>query len=376
MIKILHLVSTFKIKTDTKWLIRLIRQIDRNRFSCVIGAFYDDGPARRAFNEIGMETFLLDLPTDYDLRVLFRLIKKIRAISPDIIHTHLLRADLYGGLAGRIMRVPVISTVYAQGEYRRAKKRISDPIIDRIIAYLPTHFIAVCNSIKDDLITRVGISADKIAVINTGTDFVEIDAEKLKDLRERYQIQQDDKIVLVPARLSYEKGIDCFLRAVAILLKSQRDSNARFIIAGDGPMREELTELANKLGISEKVEFIGFIEEIETLMSLAYAIVMPSYSEGLPNVALETFALGRPLIATRVGGITDLYAYNPNAILTVEPNSPADLADKIFKVLNNTELRNSLSQAGKDIIKNYLASDKVAKNYEQLYRTICPASTH
>ncbi len=370
MVKILHLVSTFQIKTDTKWLIRLLSKIDRKRYQCIVGAFYNDGQARARLEEMGIRTFLLNCPNSYDIRVLPKLIKTIQRYSPDIIHTHLLRADLFGGIAGKLTHIPVISTVYAQGEYRRAKKRISDPIIDRIIAKLPTHFLAVCESIKDDLINRMKINSDKITVINTGIDFITIDKHKIANTRKKYSISENEKFILVPARLSYEKGIDCFLQAVAIIANRTPKNSVGFKIAGAGPMFTSLKNLASKLKISDKVEFLGFVSELESLMSLAYAIVIPSYSEGLPNVALEAFATGKPLIASNVGGIVDLYKYNPDAILLVEPKNPPDLADKILETLNNPKLAEAMSNAGKDIIEKHLSTDKVARRYEQLYSKI------
>ncbi len=373
MIKILHLISTFKIKTDTKWLMRLLPAIDKDKYQLIVGAFYDDGPVREKFERLDIETFLLGYPRTYDMRVLYPLIKKIRQLQPNIIHTHLLRADLFGGLAGRITHTPVVSTIYAQGKYFRANKRLLDPLIDKITYQLPNHFIAVCKSIREDLITRLHIPPEKITVIHTGIDIPRTDARQLDDIRRKYAISEGEKIILVPARLSYEKGIESFLYVVKIL--TERGTSARFMIAGDGPMKNELQALADELGIADRVEFLGFVEQIEALIKLAYAVVIPSYSEGLPNVALETFSAGTPLIASSVGGLIDLTEYNSEAVILVKPNDPPDLADKILQALNNPEQMRSMVSAARAIIDEFLSTEKVARKYESLYQTICRFTT-
>jgi glycosyltransferase involved in cell wall biosynthesis len=182
-------------------------------------------------------------------------------------------------------------------------------------------------------------------------------------------LKEDEKVVLVGARLSYEKGVDTFVRAVKVL--TERNVRARYLVAGDGPMKEELRNLSAGLGLSDVVMFLGFEPELETLIGAADVVVMPSYAEGLPNVALETFAVGQPLVASRVGGLVDLSQMNKDAILLCEPKNPVDLADKIEMVLKDAALAERMSLAGKAIIDKQLSTDQVARRYEDTYRRIC-----
>jgi glycosyltransferase involved in cell wall biosynthesis len=367
MITVMHLVSTFQVKTDTKWLVRLLERIDRKEFRLVVGAFYDDGPARGQFEKMGIETFCLGLPKVWDLRAVPRLMKKIDEFKPDIVHTHLLRADLYGGLVGRLKKKKVISTIYAYGDYRRAHRRAGvDGLLDQMSTKWAHLFIAVCETIREDLEQRVGIKKERIRVIHTGMDRVQLPPT---DRRKTLGIKEDEKVVLVGARLSYEKGVDTFVRAVKIL--TDRKVRARYLVAGDGPMREELRKLSGELGLSDVVKFLGFEPELETLIGVADVVVMPSYAEGLPNVALETFAVGRPLVASRVGGLVDLSQMNKDAILLCEPKNPVDLADKIEMVLKDAALAEQMSLAGAAIIDKHLSTDQVARRYEETYQRIC-----
>jgi len=378
MITVMHLVSTFQTKTDTKWLVRLLGKVNRQEFNLVVGAFYrnrgsnrSDEPVRDQLSQMNIETFCLDVPAVWNPRSIWNLCGKINQYNPDIIHTHLLRADLLGGLAGKIKGRKVISTVYAYGDYRRAiRRRWVDGLLDKLSTMWADQFIAVCETIRDDLVGRVGVEKKRINVIQTGMDPMEVDPSAIEKRRKQLKIDRDlsegEKVVLVGARLSYEKGVDCFLRAVGEL--KQRGAGGLYLVAGSGPMEAELKALAEELGISDRVRFLGFAGDLEVLMGLADVVVMPSYAEGLPNVALETFAVRRPLVASRVGGLVDLSEMDKDAILFAEPKNEVDLADKIQAVMMDKMKADCLALAGRRIIEKQLSTENVARRYEELYR--------
>jgi glycosyltransferase involved in cell wall biosynthesis len=369
MIRVMHLVSTFEVKTDTKWLVRLLGRMDRQGFEVVVGSLGGSGPIEEQLAGMGIATFSLGVARAWDVRVVGRLVGKIKEYSPDIIHTHLLRADLYGGLAGKVCGRKVVSTVYAYGDYRRMHRRGRlDWWLDRASTRFADRFIAVCEAIRDDLVGRVGIRPERVCVIQTGMDAVEVEEGAVMRRREGLQIGEEEKVVLVPARLSYEKGVDCFLRAVRDLVA--QGVKARFLVTGSGPMEGELLRLSEELGISDQVRFLGFIDDVETVMRMSDVVVLPSYSEGLPNAALEAFSVRRPLVASRVGGLMDLGKIDPAAIEFFQPNNPADLADRIKQVLADFSLADRMAMAGRRIIEERLSTEQVARRYEDMYREV------
>jgi len=366
MTKILQLVSTSQIKTDTKWLARLLPAIDRNRFELTVAAFYDDGPARAQFERHGIACRLLGVRSAWDGRSLVSPLRLIERLRPDLVHTHLLRADLFGGLAAAMTGTPLVSTVYAHGPYRRQYRRPGlDALLDRLTVRLPARIVAVCRDIKLDLVRRLGVPDCRVAVIHTGMDPLETAPADVDRVRRQYDLPSDRPVVMVPARLSYEKGIDTLLRAVRAFL--DRGGRAAFLIAGTGALETELHNLAQRLDLQPHVRFLGFVHDIELLLAAADLVVLPSYSEGLPNAALETFAAARPLVASAVGGINDLAEYDPRAIVRVEPGRPLDLADRILEVLRSPSLAADLADRGLRIIKRNLATARVAAEYERLY---------
>jgi len=115
------------------------------------------------------------------------------------------------------------------------------------------------------------------------------------------------------------------------------------------------------------VRFLGFVADIEALMAVSDMVVISSHSEGLPNVAVEAFALGRPLLATRVGGLVDLQTMNADALTLVPPGDPAALADGIAALLNDPARCLSQIRAGYSIIDQDLNTAEVARKYERFY---------
>ena len=149
------------------------------------------------------------------------------------------------------------------------------------------------------------------------------------DSQPRWDVGLPQPVLACIGRLSHEKGVDLLLRAVAAVAVREPARAWSVVIAGDGPERQALQELADTLGVASRVHFIGHIENPWTLYRRCSAVVIPSRSEGLPNVMLEAIAADLPVIATRVGAIPDVIGSSAAAAL-VPPNDVEALADAIM----------------------------------------------
>ncbi len=369
-IRVLHLVSTFAVKTDTKWLLQLLRRQDRDRFETAIACFYEGGPMRERFERIGVRTFNLNVPLTIDPRGVTRAAALINKWQPSIVHTHLLRADLLGGLAARLMKVDaIVSNAYAIGAFRRAKKRMLDPTLDACCARLPAQVIAVSNAVKTDCVERLGIPAERVHVIHTGIEPVaahdfEQDAAQF---RARCNAHPEIPLIVTVARLSYEKGINTLLDAAAQL--DQRGLDFRLALVGDGPLRAELEERAYELGIAGKVYFCGFNENVWPALTAADVCCIPSESEGFPNVMLEAMSVGKAIVATRAGGMTDALEQQNNAMLA-NVGDVEGLATALERVATDRELAFRLSKAARSTLLRRFHVRDVAMRYESLYEDL------
>lgn len=358
---ILHFVSTFAIKTDTKWLLQLAAHLDRTRFRLVVACFYEGGPMRQALERKGIETHNLDVPGRRSPRAILRARRLIRRVRPDLVHTHLLRADLFAGLAARWARVPVIvSTVYAIGEFRRERPRWGDSILDSLYRVLPTHVLAVSDAVRRDCVENLRVDPRRVVTIRTGIDPPPaMDAARADALRRGWGVRAGERIVLAIGRLSFEKGIDVLIDAAAVL--RDRRCAARFVIVGDGPLRPALQAQIARLQLDDTVCLDGFREDVWDCLAAADVVCMPSKMEGMPNALLEALSARRPVVATRVGGIPEAIEDGRSGLL-VPPGDAVALADALQRILTNAELAESVAVGGRAVVDaGFLAKDVVAR---------------
>ncbi len=357
--RVLHFVSTFAVKTDTKWLVQLARQVDPSRYEFSVACFYDDGPIREQLESLGVRTFNLQSPGEHDPRAILRAKGVIQQVQPDVVHTHLLRADLFAGSAARWAGVPVIvSTVYAVGQYRRSKRRRSDRLLDLACAALPTHILAVSGAVRNDLIDRIELEASDITVIHTGIEPPANADSSLRDgaIRER--------TILTLARLSYEKGVDTLIDAAAVLHRTH--SAARFVVVGDGPDRRELEGRIRARGLDGIVRLMGFTDDVWPYLNACDVVAVPSKSEGMPNALLEAMAAGKPIVATTVGGIPEAIAHRENGLL-VRPESPSELAAAIGELLDDATFAERLGSSARRTVEERFHVRDIAVRYMDLY---------
>ena len=175
--------------------------------------------------------------------------------------------------------------------------------------------------------------------------------------------------LLCIGRLVPEKGFDLALRAFALL--TAEFPGARLIIAGDGLCRADLQSQAAELGLAGVVDFIGWVapDRIAGLLNSATVLILPSHFEALPSVALEAGIMGRPLVASRVGGVPEVVVDRETGLL-VEPGDVAALADRIGFLLRRPAEASSLGDAARRRILNVFGFDRYVEGYDGLYRSL------
>lgn len=368
-IEILHLVSTFAPKADTKWLVQLAHHVDTAKFRLTAACFYGDGSIRSQLEGLDVQTHNFSIEDERDLRAVLRARSLMQAGGFEIVHTHMLRADLLGGMAARLAKVPVIvSTVYAIGDFRRARRRRSDRILDAACNALPTQFVAVSEAVRHDCIERAGIAPDQVTVIRTGIDLPpRPEPEDVERFRRQHRIAANHRLVVTLARLSYEKGIDTLIDAATTLRRIC--PNVRLLVLGDGPDREALRRHIYELGLADIITLGGFHEDVWPALFASDIVCLPSKSEGMPNALLEAMAADRPIVATSVGGIPEALTHEENGLL-VPPERPELLANAMGRLLDDAELARRLGQAARDTVETRFTAQQVARAYAHFYEML------
>lgn len=302
------------------------------------------------------------LPMNLSTQTMFSARHSIRRIAeaetPNLIHAHGLKAGWLASLAK--LDVPVLVTVH--NVVLRETAGRSAPVLRLLERLLPRrvdHVIAVSNEIADRLPGRQ-------TVIPPAGPVPTAEREPGK-VRESYHMGNDQPLVVTVARLHPQKDLFTLLAAAAEVKAAVQ--NVRFIVVGEGPERDRLETRRDELGLSETVTFVGYRPNPADEMNAADVVVLSSRWEGSPLVVIETFRLGRPVVATAVGAVPEAVIDKQTGRL-VPPGDPPSLAGAIIDVLTDTVGSAQLAEAGMLAARKQfdpdLLIDRVVTVYEDL----------
>ncbi|HDS01872.1 MAG TPA: glycosyltransferase family 1 protein, partial [candidate division Zixibacteria bacterium] len=224
----------------------------------------------------------------------------------------------------------------------------------------------VSDDIKDSLEEKFG--ADKLVTIHNVVDEEFFGAVPDRDkIREELGIDEGAMVLGTAGRMVPVKGYKMLIQAARIVVDN--NSGVKFLLAGDGPLKLELERKADDMRLAGDVKFVGFRNDMIDFLGALDIFVMTSYHEGIPVVLLEAMALGRPTVATAVGGIREVIEAGKSGILT-KPSDHIEFAETCQRLLQDVELRRSLGEGAKERIRSAFSStvqrEKIHKLYSEL----------
>ncbi len=308
----------------------------------------------------GFDVREVALRSDLDLPSVLRATSILRDLSPDLVHLHTGRAAWLGGLAAWRAQVPAIVTRRMDREVRRGwRTRLVYERFTRKVA-------AISESVAQALVAG-GVPNERIVVIPSSIDpAVAVSLRTRAQVRAELGIREERMVVLTLGSLVRRKGLDVLFAALAELRRSA--VRPAVWIAGDGEERAGLESLARELGL-EEVRFLGRRDDVWDLLCAADVFAMPSRREGLGVAALESFAAGCAVVASRVGGLAEVVEDQVSG-LCVPAEDPHALALALERLLGDRDLRLRLVRGGRARIEARYHADKMVAAYESLYRDV------
>jgi glycosyltransferase involved in cell wall biosynthesis len=294
----------------------------------------------------------IPMARDVDPLLLVRLVRGLRA---DIVHTHLVHADLYGGLAARVRGTALVSTKHNDDPFRTGPFRF----VERELARLADRVVTISNSLRRFTIERVGVPAAKLETIHYGLD----GPPAAWGTNPPDAVPEGARIVLSVSRLTPQKGIDVAIRALPSL------PGVVLVVLGEGPERASLEALARELGVESRVFLPGRVPDVAAWLSRASAYVQPSRWEGFGLGVLEAMVCGLPVVATNVSSLPELVVDGDTGVL-VPPGDSAALARGIERALDEP----ALGEAGADRARREFSVARMADRTASLYATLLNAS--
>ncbi len=365
--KVLWLIKGLNAGGAEKLLSMSLPYLDRDTYDYqVTYLFKNMNNLVPEFTRQGIPVSCLNMERAYDFRVIFKLSRLLREQEIDILHTHLPYSGVMGRLAAILAGVKVIiSTEHGLSESYHPITRF----LNILTLPLSHSIIAVSQATARSLLRYKIIRQKKVRVIYNAIDltdpkFFQTDPESIK---KSLGINGHSLVVGTVANIRPEKGHQYLIEAAALVLK--RRPEVTFVIVGRENTSGDLyrlEELAKRLGIRDKIIFTGYRQDALQIMNIFDVFVLPSIWEAFAIVLLEAMNLGKPIVATNVGGIPEAVNEAVNGFL-VAPRQPNQLASRILDLLNNSALRNQMGEAGREKIRDRFNIEHVVKEVEQVY---------
>ncbi len=340
---------------QTLWLAReLERRGHQNRVACRPGF-----PLERAAKEAGLKTFALSPWAEAAPLAAWRLRRFLKESGAEVLHAHTAHAVGLGALAARGIGVKFAAT-----------RRVDFPLQRNFFSrwkYGRLDGLAAISRRVRDVLVEGGMPADRVVVISSG-----IDAAGYPSAADRVRLRREkgcgegDFLIVNAAALVPHKDHDTLLRAARLVCAEI--PRARFLILGDGPLKGRLTETARSLGLEGRAVFLGHRADVLEWTALADVFVLSSEEEGLGTALLDAMALGVPTVATRAGGIPDIYG-SEQAPELVSPKDPEALAGALLSLARDPEEGRRRAARGRDLVSRFTVR-AMTDRYEDFYKKL------
>lgn len=368
LITVLFPVTDLARDGAQRQLFELVRGLDKKHFRPVVLTLRSGGSMESEFKELPYAQVISpERKGKYDFLYVFKVFRLLRQLKVDVVQPFLTPATFFGLLPALLCRTPLKIVTERSGLGMR-RVPLGYRLYLRAEDFL-TRFadLAVANSYAGrEYLIRRGITPERIKVIYNGLNLTRLngDSEGVKRVRRMLDLPAGAKVVGIMARLFPVKRHDTFLKAAVVI--SQAIPETRFAIVGDGPWRSHLEELRRNLGLASKVVFFGEQREVGPYLSAFDVAVLTSETEGCSNSVLEAMAVGKPVVATDVGGNRELIDDGETGFLVRLGDTEA-LAEAVIRLLRNPVLAREMGQKAREEAMRRFSVESMVNQYETLY---------
>lgn len=390
-IRVLHLIQNLGVGGAEILLLQYIKSLktdDYEHFVYSIGA--DEGPMRKMITSMGIPLAIgpkrhsirypIQFATDL-VNMVLALLKFIKKHRIQIIHSHLGEANQLGVLAGKLSGVPIFPTIHNTNvfKYDQNRQKIITrlrQIVDKFIYHAADRVIAISEEIKAITQEELELDPSMIVVVKNGIIYNEDSAPGF-DFRDEIGAAKGDTILIGVGSLTYQKAFEVLIKASVELLKKNMNTY-RVAIIGKGREQEALEALIRSCRLEKHVKLLGYRPNVLDYLRASDIFIMPSRYEGLSIAMIEAMACGMPIVASDAPGLSTYIEHQYNGLL-FKLEDPADLADKIMRLIDQKDLKTSLSQNAQytydrsfDMRLNILPLDNLFREFA--VKTVLPSN--
>ncbi len=359
--RVVYLAHAFHVGGAEEMVLNLVRHLPE-RFEPAVVCINQAGPIGEEIRATGVPFRVLGL-TPGLLRPfdVMRLRDFLYECEPDIVHTFLLTASLYGRFASMLARVPiVVGTEVNIYEHKRPLHAMTE----RWLMRWTDTVVASAEAVRDFYVDQVKADPSKVEVIYNAVDWAQLQSTMTREeMRAEVGIPAEAKLAGIIARLTKQKAHHVLFDALA---QTPELSDVHVMVVGDGELRDELTRRVSDLGLAARVHFAGARRDLGNVLASIDVFLMPSLWEGLPLSLVLAMGAGLPVIATSVAGIPEVVQQGVSGLL-VEPGDVPGLGAAMARVFGNDTERVLMGQAARAFVRPRFGVDGYVNSVTALY---------
>jgi glycosyltransferase involved in cell wall biosynthesis len=372
-LKVLHVISVPGVGGAQSWVAGITSRLAEMGYRVSIACPDDAGSVER-FEGCGE---IIPIKVHYskftpwsDLGYFAKLVSLLRDRHFDVVHLSAAKAALYGRLAARATGVPTV-IFNAHGfpfhGFLNPAARITLATIEKLLSRYCTDMVVCCSeAVRAYALTHNIAPASRLVTIENGVEIPERLPERYS-ARRSLGLPSDAPVVVTVGRLARQKAPENFLQAAASVIRKVPD--ARFLVAGDGPLRSHLQTLAERLGIASRVHFLGFRDDVPVILRAADIFALFSRWEGLPLTILEAMAAERAVVATAVDGNVEAVQHGRTGLV-----SPAEdigqFATNLTTLVLAPDRAREMGVAGRRLVEERFGVERMARRLSDLYQQL------
>jgi L-malate glycosyltransferase len=373
-VRVLHLIHTMAYGGVETAVLNWIRAMDPSQFEMHLACFANPGETERPFVDAAQRMGLTVAKIPWNRRKpLWRastlLVQLLRERQIDIVHSHNCYADVVTVLASWRVKVKTVTTAYVWFDYRNWKR----DLLQWIDACAMRRFDCVtahCENTRLESLKR-GFNAQDVRTLICGFETHRIDMDAATRQRERFALGASEQTtVLINVARFYPEKAQVFLLECFALIAAQRP-HVLLWLAGVGPLEGELKAAVDRLGLAQRVRFLGFVVDLPRMLALADIQVHPAHIEGVPLAICEGMAAGLPIVASEVGGLPEILDHGANGILV--PGLARDrFAAEVLRFVDNPRQASEFGIRARRFIENDYSLQTAIRRVEATYRELVP----
>lgn len=358
-LRVMHLLLKFGFGGSEGGVLKLANGFDRSQIQpSICSCLPADAIKRKLAPDVRL--FEMNRRSGNDLGFVARLWQLLRRERPHVLHTHGWATLCEGVLAGRLASVPVI----VHGEHGTLETRQRNLLLQRLVWGRADQVLSVSSRLAEKMAATVRFPLERIQTIPNGVDLIRFKPDRRAAGRRALGVDSRDLVIGTVGRLLPVKDHRAFISALDGL--KGRGQSFKAIIVGDGPLRQELGDYVATRDLQQAVMFLGNRVDIETVLAGFDIFVSSSISEGLSNTILEAMASGLAVVATDVGGTSELVVNESTGFL-VPPGDPAALTDAMLTLVKDDGQRRAMGAAGRVRAEAEFDVSGMIEKYAQLY---------